>query len=126
MYVATSSRRAVQNDVKTWQAENKAVAAEQSSGGGLFSVAAALTAAATDAENDSFQWEFRIPKGCWQARRIQNVSVHKDEYEVLIVPWSAVHIKKKRFDADRRVTTIFADVLEDASEERPDLPTIVA
>lgn len=115
MYAATSSRRAAQNDVKTWQAENKAAAA-----------AAAAATATTDTEGHSFQWEISIPKGCWQARRIQNVSVHEDEHEVLIVPWSAVRIKQKQLDADRRVTTIFADLLEDASEEPADLPTIVA
>ena len=45
---------------------------------------------------------------------------------MLIVPWSAVHVKRKELDGATGVTTIFADVLEDATEAPLDLPTIVA
>jgi cation transport regulator ChaB len=61
-----------------------------------------------------------------QATRIKGVSKHSEEHEVLIVPWSAVKVREKKRDDTTGVTTIFADVLEDATIAPGDLPTIVA
>jgi hypothetical protein len=100
MYVATSSRKRALRDIKTWQRDS-----------GVESKA---------------QWEFTIPKQCWQATRISKLSLHSTEHEMLIVPWSAVYIKEKKQDTATGVTTIVADVLVDAAEVPGNLPTIVA
>ena len=100
MYVATSSRRCALRDIKIWQLERGA--------------------------QSEAQWEFTIPKQCWQATRIKKLSLHSTEHEILIVPWSAVYVRAKKRDAATGLTTIFADVLEDATQAPGDLPTIVA
>jgi hypothetical protein len=72
MYTASSSQKRAQKDIIAWHKESGAAAA--SSG-------------------PQFIWEFTFPKGCWQATRIKGVSLHKDEHELLMVPYSAVRIK---------------------------------
>ena len=42
------------------------------------------------------KFEFRIPKGCYQACRIASLSEYKDENEVLLVPYSPIRIIEKR------------------------------
>jgi hypothetical protein len=68
MYVAATSHQRAQGEIKNWHNEHGA--------------------------NSSVQWIFTFPKDCWQATRIKDVSVHKHEHELLMVPYSVIHVKR--------------------------------
>lgn len=101
MYAATSSRQVVQDEIETWQMEQ-----------GM-------------SQRSQIRWNFTIPKGCWQVTRIKGVSLHKDEHELLMVPYSAVRVRSKRVD-ETGLIVINADVLDDCHDESETLRTIVA
>jgi hypothetical protein len=151
MYVATSSQRRAQDAVKNWQDSAVAVGASAGDGAVVSNSGKAqweLTipkgcwqASEKTALFVHFICIFMIilPRQArdkyrkysksavfLQATRIKGVSKHSEEHEVLIVPWSAVKVREKKRDDTTGVTTIFADVLEDATIAPGDLPTIVA
>jgi hypothetical protein len=149
MYVATSSQRRAQDAVKNWQ--DSAVAVGASAGDGAvvsnsgkaqweLTIPKGCWQASEKTAlfvhfiyiNDHFtktgSGQIQDSKSAvfLQATRIKGVSKHSEEHEVLIVPWSAVKVREKKRDDTTGVTTIFADVLEDATIAPGDLPTIVA
>lgn len=63
MYVCTTTRRSALGDLREWQTSEMGSTVQ-------------------------IVWEMEIPKGCRQASKIQAVSAHADESEVLLVPVS--------------------------------------
>ena len=74
MYTATTWKKAAQADIEVWQQEHGA-------------------AAAATAKRRTY-WEFEFPPGCYQATRIEQVSIHQHEHEILMTPYSAVYVKE--------------------------------
>ena len=63
MYVCTTTRARALSHLREWQADEMGTSVQTA-------------------------WEIEIPKGCRQASKIQAVSAHADESEVLLVPVS--------------------------------------
>ena len=74
MYAATSSHKRTQTQIQAWHNETGAASAAASA--------------------PRVFWQFTIPKHCWQVTQIKSVSMHKDEHELLMVPYSAIIVRR--------------------------------
>ena len=74
MHAATSSHKRTHTQIQAWHKET-----------GAASAAASVP---------QVFWQFTISKHCWQVTQIKSVSMHKDEHELLMVPYSAIIVRR--------------------------------